>query len=612
MMIGSVKFGLVSLLTAAVMTLPQWSNAQDSSEWQPGIAVVGSLQHPNGFENFNYVNLDAPKAGALRLSVSGTFDTLNPYLDRGELPADLNLVFDTLLETAQDELSASYGLLAEGMKVADDFSSVTFKLREEAKWADGQPVRPEDVIFSFENAKELNPRYAIYYKHVTDVNKTGDREVTFTFDEKNNKELPMIVGQLNIAPQHWWEGKDSAGNQRDITKGTLEPVLGSGPYRVSTLSPGSTINYELRDDYWGKDLNVNRGRHNFRNVSYNYFSDSDVEMEAFKAGNVDYRTEQSSSKWMTGYDIPAVKNGSIIREELPNIYRSIGLMQGFAFNGRREKFQNPKLREALNYAFDFEELNRTLAHGQLLRIDSYYQGSEMASSGLPTGRELEILEEIRDQVPPDVFTKEYVNPIGGEPTKQRENLRKAVQLLKEAGYELRGNRMVNALTGEQLSIEFLIDSTGMERTILPYTQSLKRIGINASVRLVDAAQFTNRSRSFDFDTIVKLWGTGANPGNEQADYWGSAAADKPGSNNVAGIKNPAVDHLVQKVIFAPNRDEQLAAIRALDRVLLFNHYVVPQFHRGMQNVAYWNTISRPENLPEYGTDFPSSWWSLKQ
>ena len=314
---------------------------------------------------------------------------------------------------------------------------------------------------------------------------------------------------------------------------------------------------------------------------------------------------------MTGYDIPAVKDGRIIREKLPNIYRSVGIMQGIAMNMRRDKFKDVNLRKALNYVFDFEELNRTLAHGQLNRISSYYTGSEMASKGLPKGREKELLEEVKDQIPAEIFTAEYKNPVGGDAGKQRENLREAVQLMKAAGYELRSNKMVNAASGQPLDIEILIDSPGMERTLLPFIQSMKRIGINASLRVVDSSQYTNRVRSFDFDMIVGLWGTGANPGNEQIDYWGSASADRAGSRNYAAVKNPAVDHLISKVVFAPNRDEQLAATRALDRVLLANHYVVPQFHRGEQNLAYWNKIKRPETLPEYGIDFPAAWWSTE-
>ncbi|MGV1871134.1 extracellular solute-binding protein [Agrobacterium rosae] len=609
MALATLKSGLFALAAVSLICVPVLGSAQEGAIWRSGISTVGELKHPNGFERFDYVNPEAPKGGTLRLSTAGTFDTVNPLLAKGELATGLGLVFDTLMKSSEEELSSSYGLLAESVSFPDDLSKVTYRLRKEAKWADGQPVTAEDVVFSFEKSKELSPQLATYYTNVTKAEVTGEREITFTFDETNNKELPQIVGQLLIVPKHWWEATGADGKPRDISRGTLEPVMGSGPYKIASIAPGSTITYELRDDYWGKDLNVNVGQNNFKTIAYTVFVDQDVEFQAFKSANVDYRQEQSSSRWMTGYDIPAVKNGQIKREQLPNAFRSVGVMQALVPNGRREKFQNPKLRQALNYAYDFEDLNRTLAYGQLKRVNSFFWGSELASSGLPTGKELEILNELKDKVPAEVFTTEFHNPVGGDPAKQRDNLREAVKLMKEAGYELRGNRMVDAKTGKQLDIEFLIDSPGLERTILPYIQNLKKIGINATIRSVDASQYTNRVRSFDFDVIMKVWATAPNPGNEQADFWGSAAADRQGSNNVAGIKNPAVDALVRKVIFAPDREDQVAAARALDRVLLANAYVIPQFYRGETSIAYWNTIVRPQTLPEYGIGFPTAWWS---
>lgn len=607
----SSRFYSAGLLISAMLAanLPMQTLAQENNEWRKGVSTVGELRYPDGAPVLPYVNASAPKGGNLRLGADGTFDTLNPIVAKGELASGLSFVFESLMESAEDEISASYGLIAEAVSFPADVSSATYRLRAEAKWADGQPITAEDVVFSFEKAKELSPQQANYYKHVVNAEALSASEVKFTFDEKNNRELPQIVGQLLIVPKHWWQANGTDGKPRDISRGTLEPVMGSGPYKVSTVSPGSSVSYELRDDYWGKDLNINIGRNNFGRISYNYYSDMDVAFEAFKAGNIDFRTEQSSSRWVTGYDFPAVKDGRITREQLPNVYRSVGIMQGIVMNGRREKFTDLRLRKALNYVFDFEELNRTLAHGQLNRISSYYTGSEMASKGLPEGREKELLEEIKDKVPAEVFTQEYKNPVGGDVAKQRENLRTAIQLLKEAGYELRNNRMTNAKTGAQLDIEILIESSGMERTLLPFIQSMKRIGINASLRLVDASQYTNRVRSFDFDMVVGLWGTGANPGNEQIDYWGSASAERQGSRNYAAIRNPAVDHLISKIVFAPDREEQLAATRALDRVLLSNYYVVPQFHRGEQSLAYWNAIKRPEILPYYGIDFPAAWWS---
>ncbi|NTE85124.1 extracellular solute-binding protein [Agrobacterium rubi] len=609
MALAKLKSGVFAMAALSCVMMPIVALAQDSENWRSGISTIGELKHPNGFDRFDYVNPNAPKGGTLRLSTAGTFDTVNPLLAKGELATGLGAVFDTLMKSSEEELSSSYGLLAEAVSFPDDISKASFRLRKEAKWADGQPVTPEDVVFSFEKAKDLSPQQATYYTHVTKAEVTGEREVTFTFDEKNNKELPQIVGQLLVVPKHWWEANGPDGKPRDISRGTLEPVMGSGPYKIASISPGSTITYGRRDDYWGKDLNLNVGMNNFKTISYTVFADQDVEFEAFKSGTIDYRQEQSSSRWVTGYDIPAVKDGTIKREQLPNVFRSVGVMQALVPNGRREKFQNPKLRLALNYAYDFEELNRTLAYGQLKRVDSFFWGSELASSGLPQGKELEILNGLKDQIPPDVFTTEFRNPVGGDPAKLRDNLRKAVGLMKEAGYELRGNRMVNAKTGQQLDIEILSDSPGLERTILPYIQNLKKIGINATIRSVDASQYTNRVRSFDFDMIMKVWATAPNPGNEQADFWGSAAADRQGSNNVAGIKNPAVDALVRKVIFAPDREEQVAAARALDRVLLANAYVIPQFYRGETSLAYWNRIVRPQNLPEYGIGFPDAWWS---
>lgn len=601
---------ILGALLAGSMPLSGW--AEDNAVWRKGVSTVGELRYPDGPPVLPYVNADAPKAGTLRLGADGTFDTVNPIVAKGELASGLGLVYESLLESAEDEISASYGLIAEAVNFPDDVSSATYRIRAEAKWADGTPITAQDIVFSFEKAVELSPQQANYYKHVSGAEAVNEREVKFTFDEKNNRELPQIVGQLLIVPKHWWLANGSDGKPRDITRGTLEPVMGSGPYKIAGISAGTSVNYELRDDYWGKDLNINKGRHNFQRVTYNYYSDMDVAFEAFKAGNVDFRTEQSSSRWMTGYDIPAVKDGRITREKLANIYRSVGIMQGIAMNMRRDKFKDINLRKALNYVFDFEELNRTLAHGQLNRVASFYTGSDMASKGLPEGREKDLLEEVKDQIPAEIFTTEYKNPVGGDAGKQRENLRTAVQLMKAAGYELRNNKMVNAASGQPLDIEVLIDSPGMERTLLPFIQSMKRIGINASLRVVDNSQYTNRVRSFDFDMIVGLWGTGANPGNEQIDFWGSASADRQGSRNYVGIKNPAVDHLISKIVFAGDRDEQLAATRALDRVLLANHYVVPQFHRGEQNLAYWNTIKRPDTLAEYGIDFPAAWWSTKQ
>ncbi len=602
------RIAIVSI-TASLLTSP--GMAEEQLQWRHGIAVIGEPQLPADFKQLPYVDANAPKGGELRLASEGTFDNLNLVIDRGAPAAGLGAIYDTLMKRSEDEVFGSYGLLAEAMSYPSDMSSATFRLRSEATWPDGVPVTVEDVIFSMEQLKEHSGFYSGYYRHVSGLEKTGDREVTFRFDEKNNKELPSIVGDFPIFPKHWWEGTDEQGNQRDISRTTLTPPMGSGPYKIVSLQPGSKITYERREDYWGKNLPINIGQHNFGSISYTYFADSDVAFEAFRAGTIDYRRENSSSSWATRYDFDAVTQGRVVREALTNPFKATGVMQAFVPNIRREIFRDARVRQALNYAYDFESLNKNLAHGGLKRVDSFFWGTELASAGLPEGRELEILEELKDQVPPEVFTQPFTNPVGGEPDKIRENLRTAVGLLKDAGWELRGNRMVNAESGQPLSFEILLSSASQERTVLPYVASLKRIGIDARIRSVDTSQYINRVRSFDYDMIYGVWAQTMNPGNEQMEYWGTESVDRQGSRNYAGISDPAVDALIRRIVFAPDREEQVAAVKALDRVLLANHFVVPMFYSGEEKIAYWNRIVRPERLPEYGTGFPDTWYASR-
>ncbi|WP_244446701.1 extracellular solute-binding protein [Neorhizobium galegae] len=586
-----------------------WTSAATAQEpkWRHGMAVVGDLKLPADFKQLPYVDANAPKSGELRLGDEGTFDNLNLVIDRGTAASGVSLIYDTLMKRSEDEVFGTYGLLAEAVSYPDDVSSVTFRLKQEAKWADGQPVTPEDVIFSLEKLKEHSALYSGYYRHVTGAEKTGDREVTFRFDEKDNRELPSIVGDFPILPKHWWQGKDAQGNQRDISRTTLEPPMGSGPYKISAVQPGSGIRYELRDDYWGKNLPINLGQYNFRTISYTYFSDADVEFEAFRAGNIDYRQENSSSRWVTRYDFDAVKDGRVIKEALTNPFKAVGVMQAFVPNMRRDIFKDARVREALNYAYDFEDLNKNLAYGGLKRVDSFFWGTELASSGLPQGKELEILNGLKDKIPARVFTTPYTNPVGGDPNKVRDNLRTAIGLLKEAGWELKGNRMLNAKTGQPLGFEILLNSQSQERTVTPYVTSLKKIGIDARLRIVDASQYINRVRSFDYDMMYGVWAQTMNPGNEQADYWGSASVSRPGSRNYAGIADPAVDQLISMITAAQSREDQVAAVKAMDRVLLANHYVVPMFYSGEARIAYWNRITHPQRLPEYSIGFPETW-----
>jgi microcin C transport system substrate-binding protein len=580
-----------------------------AAEWRHGLSLFGDVKYPAGFKHFDYVNPNAPKAGAARLIAFGTFDNFNMVVAgvKGSLGAGLNLLYDTLMESSLDEVSTEYGLVAEAVSHAPDFSSATYRLRSNARWHDGKPVTVEDVVFSLGVFKEHHPGLSAYYRHVVKTERTGEREIKFIFDAPGNRELPQIIGQLYLLPKHWWEGKDAAGNKRNVGATTLEPPLGGGAYRIKSFTAGRTIIYERVKNYWGKDLNVNVGKHNFDELRFEYFRDSTVAIEAFKADHIDWRSENSAKNWATAYDFPAVKDKRVLLEEFP--IRNVGVMQAFVFNIRRDKFKDVRLRRAFNYAFDFEEMNKQIFFGQYSRIASYFEGTELASSDLPKGRELAILEAVRDKVPAELFTARYTNPVNGNRDNVRNNLRAAFGLLKEAGYEVRERRLVNVKTGEPLSVEMLTQDPSFERVILFYKPSLERLGITVTVRTVDDAQYENRLRSWDFDMITASWRQSLSPGNEQRDYWGSPAADRAGSRNLVGIKNPAVDALIERVIFAKDREELVAATHALDRVLLWNHYVVPQWTYGKVRAARWDRFGRPDPLPKYGmAAFPTIWW----
>jgi len=605
--------------TAAVLAAPAFgalgagtfsvSAAAQGRQWKHGLSLFGEPQYPPGFKHFDYVNPSAPQGGTVRRIAFGTFDNFNQVVAgvKGSLAMGTELITESLMTPALDEVSTEYGLLAEAVSFPEDRSSVTYRLRANAHWHDDEPVTPDDVIFSFFAWKENSPELGAYYRHVTKAEKSGERDITFTFDGPGNRELPQIVGQLPILPKHWWEATDSSGRKRDVTQTTLEPPLGSGPFRLKEFIAGRTLVYERVADYWGKDLNVNIGTNNFAQMRYEYYRDSTVALEAFKADQVDYRTENSAKNWATAYDFPAVRDKKVVMEEFP--IRNIGVMQAFAFNIRRPKFQDPRVRRAFNFGFDFEEMNRQIFFGLYQRISSYFQGTELACSGIPLGQELAILETVKDKVPPELFTHPYTNPVGGDPQKVRNNLREAVALLRDAGYEIRDTKLVHAKTGEPFSVEFLAEDPTTERIVLFFKPSLERLGMDVAVRTVDSAQYENRLRQFDFDIIVANWGESLSPGNEQRGYWGSQAADQPGSRNLVGIKNPAVDELINRVIFSKDRAELVAATHALDRVLLWNFYVVPQWTSSVVRTARWDRFGRPTTLPKYGlSGFPTIWW----
>ena len=609
---GALAAGFPLIGRFGLPVLPSPAAAQQSQAeraWRHGVSLFGELKYPADFKHFDYVKPDAPKGGSVRMIGLGTFDNFNEVVAglKGSLAAFAGVTSDTLMVPVLDEVETSYGLLAEAVSYPADFASATFRLRAGARHHDGRPVTVEDVIFSMEAFKKYSPGHAAYYRHVAKMEQTGEREVAFILDAPGNREMPLIIGQLNVLAKHWWEGTDPSGKKRDVGATTLEPPLGNGAYRVKDFVAGRTVAYERVKDYWAKDLGVSIGRDNFDELRFEYFRDGTVALEAFKADQIDWRTENIAKNWATAYDFPAVRDKRVLLEEFP--LRSRGIMQALAFNTRREKFKDPRLRLAFNYAYDFEEMNKQIFFGQYKRITSYFEGTELACSGLPAGQELDILEKVRDKIPPEVFTKPYTNPVGGSRENIRSNLREAVRLLKEAGYEVRNQKLVDARTGEPLSIEMLSEDPSVERVILFYKPSLERLGITVNVRTVDPTQYENRLRNWDFDIIVAVWPESLSPGNEQRDYWGSQAADTLGSRNYIGIQNPAVDALVDRVIFAKDRAELVAATRALDRVLLWNHYVVPQYSTDQTRTARWDRFGHPGVLPKYAEPaFPTVWW----
>jgi microcin C transport system substrate-binding protein len=576
--------------------------------WRHALSLFGDIKYPADFKRFDYVNPDAPKGGVARLISIGTFDNFNIAVMgvKGSIAQAALLVNEALMTKSQDEVVTEYGLLAEAAAHPDDFSWVIYRLRKEARWHDGKPVTPDDVIFSMEVLKKYSPMYASYYRHVIKTEKTGERDIKFSFDTTGNRELPTIVGELPVLPKHYWEGTDSQGRKRDISATTLEPPLGSGPYRIKEFVAGRSARLERVKDYWGANLPVRIGQDNFDEMRFEYFRDNLVALEAFKADQADWISENSAKQWATQYDFPAVAEKRVVKEEFP--INDSGRMQAFVLNLRREQFKDARLRRAFNYAFDFEEMNKQLFYGQYKRINSYFEGTELASSGLPEGTELEILETVRDKVPADVFSKPYVNPVGGNPESVRANLRESARLLKEAGFEVRDQKLVDA-AGKPVTVEILVQDPSAERIALFYKPSLERIGVTTSIRIVDDAQYQNRLRGFDFDMIIDQWGESLSPGNEQREFWGSQTADQPGSKNTIGIKNPAIDALIEKVIFAKDRPTLVAATRALDRVLLWNFYVVPQFTYGFSRYARWDRFSHFDPMPKYGrSGLPSLWW----
>ncbi len=590
-----------------LLVFPALSFAQTATP-QPSIAMHGDVKYKPGFTHMDYTNPDAPKGGTLKIHSIGTFDSLNPFIIKGSPAAGMtylgqSMLYDALMEQSMDEPFSMYGLLAETIERPADNSWVAFNLRPEAKWADGKPVTADDVVWTFNEMIEKGaPFFKAYYGDVKSVEATSPARVIFRFSHNDNAELPLILSQLVVLPKHYWtEGG------RDVGNTTLIPPLGNGAYKVGTIAPGRSITYVRDPNYWGKDLAINRGRNNFDEIVIDYYKDNNVALEAFLAGQYDYRLENTAKLWETAYDAPAVRDGRIIKEALPHA-RPAG-MQGFLYNIRRPAFADVNVRKALAYAFDFEWSNKQFAYGQYTRTNSYFENSDLAAPDAPPrGAELKILESYRGQIPDDVFGPRYQPPTNDGSGNVRESLRTAAQILDESGWKL-GPDGIRIKDGVPLKFEIIDSNPMFERWVLPFIANLKRIGVAANFRVLDPAQYQNRINDFDYDMTIGTIPQSDSPGNEQRDFWGSEKADIKGSRNYIGIKDKAVDDIIEKIIRAKNREDLVAHCRALDRILLSGYYVIPQWHSDHFNVAYWKKLQRPDKTSPLTPSVSDTWFA---
>ncbi|HXR86223.1 MAG TPA: extracellular solute-binding protein [Stellaceae bacterium] len=596
------RFLAKALLAASVVLAV--SSLTAVAEPQHGLSLFGDLKYPPNFQHFDYVNPDAPKGGTVKFAAIGTYNTLNPFQLVGNKEGAEGQIFETLMTGAEDEPASSYGLVAQSVEIAPDKSSVTYTLRPEAKFQDGSKITPDDVVWTFDTLKSKgHPRYKLYYADVQKAEKVGDNAVKFTFRSGDNRELPSIVGEMPVLSKAAW-------SKIDFGKPLQEPPLGSGPYKIASFEMGRSITYQRDPNYWGKDLPVSRGRNNFDTMRYDYYRDPSIALEAFKAGQFDIRVENVSKNWAVGYDSPALSAGLIKKELIPN--KVPQGMQGFAFDTRKPLFQDAKVRDALTYLFDFEWTNKNLFYGAYTRSRSYFSNSDLAATGTPNPDELKLLEPLKGQIPDEVFSKQYDPPKTDGTGDIRENLRAALKLLGEAGWSVKGGKLVNA-QGQPFQFEFLLsqDQADFERVVLPFAQNLKRIGIDMAVRSVDPAQYQNRMQNFDYDMTIIVIGESLSPGNEQREYWTSATADEKGGQNYMGIKNKAIDALVDDVINAQDRASLVTATHALDRVLSWGHYVIPIWHFPYFRVASWDKFARPKVSPPYALAL-DTWWIAPQ
>jgi microcin C transport system substrate-binding protein len=601
---SSMSTALRCLLLGALVTLgglaPVASLFADEAEAVPtvhGLALYDDPELPAGFPHFPHVNPDAPRGGTLtQAAVGGSFDSTNPFIIRGTPAAGVSQIYDTLLEGNPGEPFSVYGLLASGIRLDPERHWIEFDLRPEARFHDGEPVTAHDVVFSFDLLLEQgNPFYGAYYADVASVTALDDHTVRFEFSANHSRELPLIVGQLPVLPKHYWEAQD-------FTSPTLAAHPGSGPYRIAEVDPGRRIVYRRDPDYWGRDLPVKRGRHNIDRLIYDYYRDRDIAWEAFKAGVLDYRIDTRAATWAIGYDFPAYRDGLVRRLSVPD--GQPARMQAFVYNLRRDKFEDPRVREALALTFDFPWLNANIFYDAYRRTESFFQNSDLAAEGLPDEAELALLEPHREALPERVFEEPV--PID-HPLELRERLRLAMDLLHDAGYVVRDGRLVDEASGQPLTVEVLLFDTGMERVTQPMLRNMSRLGVQGSIRIVDINQYLNRLRSFDFDMTVGQFPQSNNPGNEQREFWTSDFAESPQSRNLMGLANPVVDDLVERLIRAESREELNTIARALDRVLLHEHILIPHYHSGETRIAIWDKFAWPEPFPEYGMDL-EAWW----
>ena len=616
---------LAAVLTAAAVLA---CTSVAGAEPRHGLSIFGDLKYGPDFKHFDYVNPDAPKGGRMVTMGTGgasTFDTFNQFILKGDAAQGLDGLFDTLMVRAQDEPDAVYGLVAQTADVASDGKSVTFKLRPEAKFSDGTQVTAEDVVFSFNILKEKgHPSIGITLRDVETAEALDPETVRFTFKGDLTRDLPIACAQIPVLSKAYYA-------KEKFEETTLKPPLGSGPYLIKSFKPGTFVLYERRKDYWAKDLPVNKGRFNFDEIRYDYYRDRNIELEAIKSGQFDFREEFSSVAWATGYDIAAVREGRLIKTSLPDS-RPSGA-QGYFINTRRDKFKDPRVRQALDLVFDFEWSNKKLFYGLYKRTTSYFENSDMMASGMPGPGELALLEPYRDRLPKEVFGEPYSPPVTDGSGNNRDNLKKAQELLKQAGWTISQETVADpncgfyckVLTavglkarpsrsiarnakGEPLTIEFLDFESNFERITVPFTENLRRIGIDATWRLVDPAQYERRVKSFDFDITTQRYALRLTPGVELRGYWGSDAAKLDGSFNLSGIADPVVDGLIDKVMAAKSRDELVNATRAIDRVLRWSHYWVPHWYKASYGIAYWNKYSHPAVQPKYDAGILDTWW----